>query len=378
MQRLLLILPALLAWLAITWFAGIRAGLLLLLGLGFGAALSSARFGFATGWRKLVTERDPWGMAGQMLLLSLCALLAFPLLVHASEEMAGALAPITWSLMLGALVFGFTMQLADGCGSGTLYKAGASSPTSWAVLPAFIVGSFVGASHLPAWTELGGPLNVIGHAQPDEPVDLIAQLGLGPALLITIGVCTLITLVSIAVSAHHHKARGRSLPPIPSRWFWGAIAMAVVYAAHLIVAGQPWGIVYGLGLWGAKVASALGIDLSQDAFWGMAPHAERLLEPILWDVTSVTNIGLLYGALIADRWNVRVVEKPRWPSTPALAVSIAAGLVMGYSSRLAFGCNVGGYLGGIASASLHGWVWFAFAFLGSMVGVRARAKAGIA
>ncbi|MFM7966640.1 MAG: YeeE/YedE family protein, partial [Betaproteobacteria bacterium] len=81
MQRLLLILPALLAWLAITWFAGIRAGLLLLLGLSFGAALSSARFGFATGWRKLVTERDPWGMAGQMLLLSLSALLAFPLLV---------------------------------------------------------------------------------------------------------------------------------------------------------------------------------------------------------------------------------------------------------------------------------------------------------
>jgi hypothetical protein len=246
------------------------------------------------------------------------------------------------------------------------------------VLPAFIVGSFVGASHLPAWTGLGGPLNVIGHAQPDEPVDLIAQLGLGPALLITIGGCALIALVSIAVCSHHHKARGRSLPPIPSRWFWGAIAMAVMYGAHLVVAGQPWGIVYGLGLWGAKMASALGIDLSQDAFWGMAPHAERLLEPILWDVTSVTNIGLLYGALIADRWNLSVLEKPRWPSTPALAVSIAAGLVMGYSSRLAFGCNVGGYLGGIASASLHGWVWFAFAFLGSIVGVRARAKAGIA
>ena len=361
-----------------TWFAGIRAGLLLLLGLGFGAALSAARFGFATGWRTLLQDRDPWGMTGQMVLLSLCALLAFPLLDHASEEIVGALAPITWGLMLGALVFGFTMQLADGCGSGTLYKAGASSPTSWAVLPAFIVGSFFGASHLPAWTELGGPLNVIGHAQPDAPVDLIGKIGLGPALLVTIGLCALIALISITVTARQRRARGASLPPIPKRWLWGAVAIALVYATHLVVAGQPWGIVYGLGLWGAKIASAAGVDLSQDAFWGAAPHAERLLEPVLWDVTSVTNIGLLYGALIADRWNLKSFQKPRWPAASALLISIAAGLVMGYSSRLAFGCNVGGYLGGIASASLHGWVWFACAFLGSIVGVRARAKAGIA
>ncbi len=378
MQRLLLILPALFAWMAMTWFAGIRTGLLLLLGLGFGAALSAARFGFATGWRTLLQDRDPWGMTGQMVLLSLCALLAFPLLDHASEEIVGAVAPITWGLMLGALVFGFTMQLADGCGSGTLYKAGASSPTSWAVLPAFIVGSFFGASHLPAWSELGGPLNVIGHAQPDAPVNLIEQVGLGPALWVTIGLCALIAFVSITVTARQRQARGESLPPIPKRWLWGAAAIALVYAAHLVVAGQPWGIVYGLGLWGAKIASAVGVDLSQDAFWGAAPHAERLLEPVLWDITSVTNIGLLYGALIADRWNLKSSQKPRWPAASALLISIAAGLIMGYSSRLAFGCNVGGYLGGIASASLHGWVWFACAFLGSIVGVRARAKAGIA
>jgi uncharacterized membrane protein YedE/YeeE len=378
MQRLLLILPAFFAWMAITWFAGIRAGLLLLLGLGFGAALSAARFGFATGWRTLLQDRNPWGMTGQMVLLALSALLAFPLLDHASEEIVGALAPITWALMLGALVFGFTMQLADGCGSGTLYKAGASSPTSWAVLPAFIVGSFVGASHLPAWTELGGPLDVISHPQPDAPVDLIGKIGLGPALWVTIGLCALIAFVSITVTARQRRARGESLPPIPKRWLWGAVAIALVYAAHLVVAGQPWGIVYGLGLWGAKIASAAGADLSQDAFWGAAPHAERLLEPILWDITSVTNIGLLYGALIADRWNLKSAQKPRWPAASALLISIAAGLVMGYSSRLAFGCNVGGYLGGIASASLHGWVWFACAFLGSIVGVRARAKAGIA
>ena len=45
---------------------------------------------------------------------------------------------------------------------------------------------------------------------------------------------------------------------------------------------------------------------------------------------------------------------------------------MGYGARLAFGCNIGALFGGIASGSLHGWVWFLFAFLGSIVGVRFR------
>jgi uncharacterized membrane protein YedE/YeeE len=377
MRRLLLILPAVLGWLAITWFAGIRPGLLLLLGFGFGAALSGARFGFTTGWRNLITQRDPWGMVGQMVLVALCALLAFPLLHNFQDEIVGAVAPITWSLVIGALVFGFSMQLADGCGSGTMYKAGASSPTSWAALPGFVIGSFLGASHLSAWTHLGGPLEFIDGASSKQPTDLIERFGVQSALLITLGLCVAVAVISIAVSAREHRTKARQLPSIAPRWLWGGIAIAVLYALHLIVAGQPWGVVYGLGLWGAKAFSALGMDLSTDAFWGIAPHADRLIEPVLWDVTSVTNIGLLYGALIADRWHQPKSAITPWPSASQLVIGVLAGLAMGYSSRLAFGCNVGAYLGGIASASLHGWVWFAFAFIGSIFGVRARIRAKI-
>ena len=62
------------------------------------------------------------------------------------------------------------------------------------------------------------------------------------------------------------------------------------------------------------------------------------------------------------------------PSGKRLIAAAIAGLVMGYSARMAFGCNVGAYLGGIASASVHGWVWFALAFAGSIVGVRIRRR----
>ena len=304
-------------------------------------------------------------------------MLAFPLITAFSGEIVGAIAPITWALILGSLVFGFSMQLADGCGSGTLYKAGASSPISWVVLPAFIAGSFIGASHQPLWEELGGPLVSAGFAEQAQPVDFIASAGMTAALAITLGLCGLVSIASLSYCKHRANSKGRSLPAVTKRWLWGALAIAVFYAVHLVVAGQPWGIVYGLGLWGAKLMTAFGADLSADLFWGYSPHAQRITEPLLWDTTSVTNIGLLYGALVASRWNAQTFRPKPWPGMRPLLVSILAGVLMGYSSRMAYGCNVGAYLGGVASGSLHGWIWFVLAFVGSIAGVKARQKAGI-
>jgi uncharacterized membrane protein YedE/YeeE len=51
---------------------------------------------------------------------------------------------------------------------------------------------------------------------------------------------------------------------------------------------------------------------------------------------------------------------------------MVAGFLLGYSSRLAFGCNVGAFFSGISTGSLHGWVWFAAAFAGSVYGVKLR------
>ena len=53
------------------WSVAVRQAALFLVGIGLGAALAGARFGFTTGWRRLVEERDPRGVVGQLLLLGL-------------------------------------------------------------------------------------------------------------------------------------------------------------------------------------------------------------------------------------------------------------------------------------------------------------------
>ncbi|MFZ9758741.1 MAG: YeeE/YedE thiosulfate transporter family protein [Burkholderiaceae bacterium] len=367
LKRTGLSLLGLLGILTVTVLAGVQAGLLVLIGIGFGLALQGYGFGFAGGWRKFILQKDASGVVSHMLLIGLAALLSLPLLALYPEELVGAVAPLSWSLLIGAFVFGIAMQLADGCGSGSLHKAGTGNSYSWAVLPGFIAGSFWGASHQSAWLSLGGPFGA-------EPIDLLGRLGLYGGLVVTLILCL---LVSLGFRWQAKKAAGRQGMETNGTWLSSslvkaAVVVGILYAVHLMVAGQPWGIVYGLGLWGAKLAVGLGADLSQNAFWGAAPHAERIVEPVLWDITTLTNLGLLFGTMAAARWSAQSNEFiPLGLRT--LVVGLLAGLVLGYSSRIAFGCNIGAFLGGAASASLHGWAWFAMAFLGSVLGVRLRA-----
>uniref|UniRef100_UPI0013CEBDF7 YeeE/YedE thiosulfate transporter family protein n=1 Tax=Pseudomonas viridiflava TaxID=33069 RepID=UPI0013CEBDF7 len=55
-----------------------------------------------------------------------------------------------------------------------------------------------------------------------------------------------------------------------------------------------------------------------------------------------------------------------------IVAAVIGGLLLGYGSRLAYGCNIGAYFSGIASGSLHGWLWLVAAYAGDVIGVRLR------
>jgi hypothetical protein len=340
----------------LAWSVSVRQAVLFLVGIGYGAALAGARFGFTTGWRNLVEQRDPRGVYGQLLLLALAAAAAMPLLGHFSELHA-ALGPPSVSLLVGAFVFGLAMQIADGCGSGTLYKAGLGVPLNMGILPLFAVGSFLGSVQMHDWLQLGQL----------QPVGLVQAWGVGPALA-----ATLAGLAAIAAGVRLWVGPGK--PLFEKRWVWGAIALAALATINLVIAGQPWGVVYGFGLWAAKGAQALGLfDPTHNAFWGDAGNARILAQSALLDVTSITNIGLLGGALwVSARKpaNAKPLTGTHW------AIGLVAGFVLGYSSRLAFGCNVGAMFSGISTGSVHGWIWMPMAFLGTLIGLRVRRRFG--
>lgn len=355
--RALIIAAGLAAILAVALFAGARFGLILAIGLGFGITLEGLRFGFAGPWRAMILRRDPSGILAQLLAIGLVALIAFPLLESRPGEIMGAAAPIGWAMVAGAFVFGAAMQVVLGCGSGTLVNAGSGNPVALLALPFFAIGSFLGAYNLIWWTDLG--------ALPILTLSGTSGLAL-----------TLTLLVIVAGALLFFAAPGTRR--LPKRLLFAALAIAVLAIGNLIVAGQPWGVVFGLGLWAAKGAVAFGADLSGSAFWGAPANTALLSQSILTDVTSLTNIGIMVGAFLVASWRVGGLSQPL-PKLPGRAwvATIVAGLLLGYSSRLAFGCNVGAFFSGISTGSLHGWAWFAAAFAGSVLGVRLRPILGM-
>ncbi|MBP0484160.1 YeeE/YedE family protein [Sagittula salina] len=341
---------------AVALLAGGRYGLLLAIGLGFGMVLEGFRFGFAGPWRALITRREAGGTLAQLLSIALVAVVAFPILSGAGGSVVGAHAPVGWAMVGGAFVFGAAMQVVMGCGSGTLVNAGSGNPVSLMALPFFALGSFAGATHLFWWTGLG-------------TLPVVALEG-GAGLAVTLAMLAAAAGIVWAVA----RPGGRA---IPRRLWIAAVLLAALALANLAVAGQPWGVVYGLGLWAAKGAVALGGELSGSAFWAAEANQDRLAQSLLTDVTSLTNIGIIVGAFLIAAW--RGGLRAGLPSLPprAWVATVIAGFLLGYSSRLAFGCNVGAFFSGISTGSLHGWAWFVAAFAGAFLGVRLRPVLGL-
>lgn len=294
-------------------------------------------------------------------MLALAALLFFPALEAGTlfgRPVGGFVAPAGLSVAVGAFVFGIGMQMGGGCASGTLFTVGGGSTRMLVTLAAFIAGSLFATFHLHWWLALPAL----------APTSLVKSFGWLPALALTFAV-----LAALWVATGRYEARRGSGPSrlgaIPRALLLGAIGLAVLNFATLWLLGRPWGITSGFALWGGQIASGLGLDLSGVPYWQAREGA--LAAGPLASSTSVMNLGVILGAGLAAGLVGRFRPVRNIPAR-ALLTAILGGLLLGYGARLAFGCNIGALFSGIASGSLHGWLWLLAALPGNLVGLALR------
>ena len=359
---------------AVAW----RQGALFLVGAGAGVVLYHAAFGFTSSWRAMIAEGRGDGLRAQMLMLAVTCAVFLPVLAHGQifgQTVRGSVSPVGVSVLAGAFLFGVGMQLGGGCASGTLYSAGGGSVRMFATLGAFIAGSVIGALHMPFW-----------QATPAlEPVSLVSSMGLAPSLGVSLLLFGAVALVSWVVERRRHGAA--DVRPVwrrdGSAWLrgpWplvaGALGLAAVNIATLTLAGRPWGVTSAFALWGSKMLAAVGVDVAAWPYWQTAGNAAALRASVLTDITSVMDFGIILGALMAAGMAGRFAPVWRVP-VKSLVAAVVGGLMLGYGARIAYGCNIGAYFSGIASSSVHGWLWFAAAFAGNGVGTRMRPFFGL-
>ncbi len=333
---------------------------LILGGFGLGIAFLKAEFSYTASWRRFLTRGEAGGLIGGLIVIAICALAVVPV-AALSKNFGGAIAPLGPSLLIGAFTFGIGMQLANGCGSGTLYTVGGGSGRMLIALLFFIIGSVCGSLSLPGFLALGGV----------DPILASDYLGPWGGLAATLASIALAAALIVAVA----KQRGANYWPSRS-YMLGGTAIGLLCVAVFVAGGHPWSVTFGYTIWGAKIASALGFDFSHAAFWQWPGPKHALAESVLSDTSSLTDFGMLFGAMAAA-----AASKPfaatAWPPPKSLLAAAIGGLLMGWGARLGFGCNIGAFVGGVSSGSLHGWVWFAAALPGCLIGIRLRPLFGL-
>ncbi|WP_425266958.1 YeeE/YedE family protein [Amycolatopsis circi] len=367
---------------AYVWAAhGAKFGVLLVLGLLLGLALFHSRFGFTSAWRQLIAVGNGQGLRAHTLLLGTAATLV-ALICGTGAGLFGSkplpvanVGPIGLALFVGATLFAIGMQLGGACASGTLFAVGAGQSTIVLTLGGFITGSVIYTWGYPLFT--GWP-QVSGFLLSDH-------VGWFGSWAITIAV-----LVAIVIGTRVVQKR-RVPPPVDTvptahgfarifRGSWpvlvGAVVLGVLAGAVYLVSGGIWGVTSAFSLWGAKILQVFGLHPEQWEFWQLKANATSLSKPIWQDKTSLTDIGIMIGAFVAaaaaGAWKIH--SSIPWRTAVA---AVLGGILMGIGARLANGCNIGAYLGGISVGSLHGWLWGAFALFGTWIGLKLRPLFGL-
>jgi uncharacterized membrane protein YedE/YeeE len=333
---------------------------LILGGFGLGIAFLKAEFSYTASWRRFLTKGEAGGLLGGLIVIAICALVVVPV-AALKPNFGGAIAPLGPSLVIGAFIFGIGMQLANGCGSGTLYTVGGGSGRMLFTLAFFIIGSVLGSLSLPSFLALGGI----------DPVLASDYLGPWGGLAATLASIALAAALIVAVA----KKRGANF--MPSRnYIIGGLVIGLLCVAVFFAGGHPWSVTFGYTVWGAKIATALGFDLSNAPFWQWAGPKHALTESVLSDTSSLTDFGMIFGAMAAAA-ATKPFATASWPPFKSILAAIIGGLLMGWGARLGFGCNIGAFVGGVASGSLHGWVWFLACLPGCLIGIRLRPLFGL-
>lgn len=341
-----------------------------------GIALYHGHYGFTTSYRNFIVAGRGVGLRAQMIMFFIANLLFLPILLHGSffgHAVSGYVFPVGISVLFGSFLFGVGMQLGDACASGTLYHTGGGDIRGILTLVGFVIGSLLGTINFTWWMS----------TPHFAPISFLSDFGTVGGLLFNLLLMAIVFAVTWVIERRRNgnveslklqtQFGWKSIFKGPWSLIAAGIVMALGNAAVLMLSGKPWGVTSAFALWGAKIAQPLGIPVTHWGYWQTPGHALGLHQGLLHDVTTVMDVGVMLGALLAAGLAGKFPRAyfRRFPARMIVSV-LVGGVLMGYGARIAFGCNIGAYFAGIASFSLHGWAWLVGGMLGSAVGVALR------
>lgn len=376
----------------------------LLIGLGFGYALTRASLGFAGSVNRAYRAGSTRLMRALMLMFVATAIASTAFLYKQDPTQMGLwVNPINAGLILGGLMFGFGMSFAGCCASGVLTYFSSSLARPALVLFSFGMGVFLGfpLQAQESWIRESWVSTATFEGKGVYLPDLFAggpMDGYFGAILLTAlfaGVVIWLaqryehrrkkedTFIGVAAEKEQLESTPSDIAQHPffsretyqalfvKRWTMttGVAVIVVLFTLLMGVTGSGWGASSPFGFWIGRLLIAVGVEPAAIAAFTHRPEGVFTM-PFFSHPVNVQNIGIMLGAvismLLAGRF-LSGMSRMRLGGQEATMLVIA-GLAMGLGTRFANGCNVGALYTPIANFSLSGWIFLIVMVAGGVFG----------
>lgn len=361
-----------------------------LIGLGFGFALTRGNFGFA-GLSNRVCRTGQGNLIRAMMLTISLASVLFGVYVIATGRLDSVglwIKPISWGLLVGGLMFGIGMAFSSCCATGVLQDIPLGFTRAMVTLLFFGLGVFLGN---PLWSKAFNSEGIkVWFVDWFSNGGTNMVFGVVGAILVTIAIAVGISYLSKLAE----KRVAKNFPePVQeeavstttfNKLFinkWSTSTTALVFAslmfALLVLTGAGWGASTVHGNWFGSILNWIGIDVSSmtgpKGFYDLVLFGQLADGQVYFfaDAGSMQNLGIILGAFTALllSGNFTKLFKGGLKVKPIELVLFAAGgLLMGFGTRLSWGCNVGAFFTPVIEFSLTGWVYFGILLVGGFLG----------
>lgn len=319
----------------------------LFIGIAFGALLQRTQFCFVSGFRRLLFEKNPQFLTALCIAVSIQSIGLFTLAELGMINIPASSLPIL-ATILGGLLFGIGMVLANCCGSGAWFRSAEGALGSLLALFAFAITM--------ASTQTGSLHFLIGDLtqQTTEWNNIYLTLGVSPWWLI--GGLVLITLVLFwrrprkefdKISSLFHRTFKQPWNPYFGALLIGLLGVIAWYFSAQT--GRNYG--YGIAVPSANVVQYLVIGQQRYLNWG-----------------SLFVLGIPLGSLLMAK--ISGDFSLRMPPAKEALRRIVGGIVMGLGAALAGGCTITNSLVATAYFSWQGWIATGFILIGCWFGNR--------
>lgn len=379
----------------------------LVVGVGFGYALSRAYTGFAGSINRAYNTGSTKLMRNLMFMFFITCVLTSAFLFKGNPESYNLwVNPINFGLLIGGLLFGFGMSFSSCCATGTMTDLVTGFPRAFTTLIFFCFGVFIGypIQNTAAWVKESWFTSPVG-AKLSGGVflpDLFKWDGLQGylgALLLTAIFCGIVVALSHLYESKCKRNKTYTGTPMEKfqdqikpfddkdykllsettydRLFvkpWtlkqGAVVIAILFTLLMGITKAGWGASTPYGIWFGKVLMVFGVSAqSLASFTKMSPDA--FLQPFFQNAVSVQNFGIIVGTIIyfltAGEF-LKVFMSEMHITLREVLLFALGGATMGLGTRFANGCNVGALYTPIANFSLSGWVFLIFMVIGGIAG----------